>query len=88
MAVVAKETCRIAGFRAMVVKGAVYDDNDPVVKAAAWLFDTPDGAATAAKKPQNTDELGERSMSARKRTTDVEQATKAPGEKRNVKKKG
>lgn len=85
---VAKTTCRVAGFRAMLQKGKVYEDNDPVVKARPELFQDPVDHARQVAKPTNTDELGSRSMSARKKKkSDVEQATAAPGEQRNVKRK-
>lgn len=86
-AVVANTTCRVAGTRQLVVKGAIYDDSDPVVKNHPDLFDKPDRAAQRQKPVTSTAELGERSMSTRNRTRDdgpVEQATAAPGEKRST----
>lgn len=78
--VVAKDTCRVAGSRELIVKNQAYDDKDPRVLANPGLFETPDDAALRQTLPKSTDELGELSMSARK----VERATKAPGETRDV----
>lgn len=88
MSVVAKSTVRVAGTRAMVIKGKVYDDNDAVVKANPSLFESPEAYAKAEARPTNTEQLGRKSMSARKRKTDdtVEEATATPGEKRTVRK--
>ena len=82
MVVIAKDTFRVAGFRHVITKGAVFDDDAEVVKSRPELFETPDEYAIRNRKPTNTAELGKRSMSAR-----VERATAAPGEKRNVKRK-
>lgn len=81
--VIAKQTCRVAGtgHRAMVVKGKTYDDSDPVVKANPSLFESPDGFAVRESKPTNTEQLGSRSMSARRKT---ETTTDAPDETRDV----
>jgi hypothetical protein len=80
MVVMAKQTMRVAGYRHVITKGAVFDDDAEVVRARPELFETPDEYAIRNRKPTNTAELGKRSMSAR-----VERATAAPGEKRNVK---
>lgn len=83
--VIAKNTTRVAGddrTRTMVVKGQPYDSTDKVVKDHPWLFEDPDAYAASEARPTNTDQLGRRSMSTRKKK--VEQATSAPGEKRSV----
>lgn len=51
----------------MVVKGKPYDSDDPVVKQYPSLFSEPDEYARQETKPRSTDELGSRSMSARRR---------------------
>lgn len=80
MPVVAKETVRVAGYVDLVRKNAVYDDNDPVVKARPDLFESADNAALRHQRPKTTADLAHRSMSSR----GIEKATAAPGEKRNV----
>lgn len=78
MPVVAKETYRVAGFRQLVRAGKVYEDNDPVVVARPDLFESPESHQRRKARPQSTADLGERSMSARRRP--VETARSAPGE--------
>lgn len=89
MPVVAKQTCRIAGKRAktMIVKGKVYDDDAPVVRARPELFEPAEEHQQRTSPPRGTPELGSRSMSARKRRTSadaVETTRAAPGELRDV----
>lgn len=81
---IAKDSARVAGFRDMVLKGSVHADDDPVVKAAPWLFADPADHAEATKPRRSTADLGETSMSSRKRDDPVEAATAAPNEKRNT----
>jgi hypothetical protein len=83
MPVVATQTCRVSGTRALVVKGGLYAEDDPVVQAHPWLFDRPEDAARKASPPKTTAELGERAMSTPRRKN-VEQATAEPGEQRDV----
>lgn len=88
MSVVAKATCRVAGPKAksMIVKGKVYDENSPIVKARPELFEPVEDYQRRASRPRGTQDLGNRSMSARKRRAPaadaVETARQAPGEKR------
>lgn len=89
MPVVAKQTCRIAGKRAktLIVKGRVYGDDDPVVRARPELFEPVAKHQQRTTPPRGTPELGNRSMSARKRGTSadaVETARAAPGEQRDM----
>lgn len=87
MPVVAKTTCRVAGYRTMLQKGKVYEDGDPIVKARPELFEAPDSFARRTAPATNTEELGAKSMSARKKEQPVERATAEPGEKRNTRRK-
>lgn len=82
MPVVAKETCRVGGFRDMVHKGRIYDDDADVVLAHPSLFESAEDHRKRVATPKDTNELGERSMSARKRV--IEKATAAPGEVRDI----
>lgn len=88
MPVVAKATCRVAGKRSntLIVKGKVYDDNAPVVKARPELFESAATHQERVQPARGTPDLGKRSMSARKRGTQpaVETARKAPGEMRDL----
>lgn len=87
MAVVGKATCRVAGFRAMVRGGKVYEDDDPIVQARPDLFEDPEAYQRRKARPQSTAELGQRSMSARRRRPPAEAtetARSAPGEKRDL----
>lgn len=87
MPVVAKASCRVAGKRSktMVVKGKVYDDDAPIVRARPELFEPAEEHQRRTSKPRGTPDLGQRSMSARaRRTTAVETARSAPGEKRDI----
>lgn len=77
-----------AGKRAVhLQKGKPYDDNEPIVKARPDLFEDPAEHQRRTARPTSTADLGERSMSARKMNVErnIEQATQAPGEKRDVK---
>lgn len=67
--VIATTTARVAGTgpRVFVRKGDTYDSSDPVVKANPSLFASPDDYAEQEARPTNTAELGDRSMSARKK---------------------
>lgn len=82
--VIANQTARVAGSgpRVMVVKGRPYDTEDPVVKANPSLFVTPDEYNRREAPAMTTEDLGNRSMSARTRRP-VETATQAPGETRD-----
>lgn len=84
---VAKTTCRVAGFRSMLQRGKVYEDNDPIVKARPDLFEAPESFARRTAQATNTDELGAKSMSARGKEQPVERATAEPGEKRSTRRK-
>lgn len=95
MQVVAINTFRVAGTRELVTKGHLYDADAAVVKANPSLFEKPEEHQKRTTPPKDTNELGERSMSARKKRSKlqkqvdevVEQATAAPGEKRATRKK-
>ena len=80
MAVVGKKTVFIAGHRAPIVGGKVYEDDDAIVRERPWLFESAEDYAHRKRRPLSTVDLGGRSMTARR----VEQATAAPGEKRDV----
>lgn len=88
MSVVAKATCRIAGKRSntLIVKGRVYDDAAPVVKARPDLFEPAEQHQERVQPARGTPDLGKRSMSARKQRSQpaVETARKAPGEMRDM----
>lgn len=85
MAVVAKDTYRVAGKpgQTLVRKGHLYEDDDPRVKAHPTLFETPEDNQRATTKATSTEELGAKSMSARRRRPardGVEDRRQAPGE--------
>lgn len=63
--VIAKSTFRSP--HGMVAKGAPYDSSDAVVKAYPGEFDTPGDYVVRTKVPTSTADLGDRSMSTRKR---------------------
>lgn len=84
MAVVGKHTVRIAGHRALIREGQVYEDTDPVVEARPDLFESPEEYQRRKARPQSTAELGQLSMSARRRPQGVETARSAPGESRVI----
>lgn len=77
MAVVAKATCRVAGYVQMLKAGQLYDENDPVVKARPELFESPEDYQRRKQRPQSTADLGERSMLNHR---PVETARSAPGD--------
>ncbi|HWH31202.1 MAG TPA: hypothetical protein VNU01_00880 [Egibacteraceae bacterium] len=88
---VARITGRVAfgtGRSVRLKAGDQFPDDDPIVKARPELFESPESYVARTRKPRTTAELGSRSMSARKmiaEQAEVEQATAAPGEKRDVK---
>lgn len=53
MAVVARATVRVAGFREMIYQGVVYEDNDPRVRANPSLFETPEEHARRKSRPSS-----------------------------------
>ena len=85
MPVVAKVTCRVAGYRQLVKAGKLYTDDDPIVKARPDLFESPEDYQQRKARPQSTAELGERSMSARRANAAAETARSAPGDEQSVK---
>lgn len=84
MSVVAKETVRIAGHRQLIIKGELYDESSPVVRERPDLFERPDEHQRRVTPPQNTAELGVKSMSARDRSRNIEDASAEPSSARSV----
>lgn len=84
MPMVAKATCRVAGYRQLVKGGKVYTDDDPIVKARPDLFESPEDYQQRKARPSSTAEMGERSMSARHVNASVETARSAPGDEQPV----
>jgi hypothetical protein len=85
MTQVAIRSFKSAMSRQVIKRGKTFDDKDPVVKAHPDMFESAESYTKRTSKPVNTDDLGSRSMSARKRKrSGVESARQAPGEKRDV----
>ncbi len=63
--VIVRETVRVAGYRQMLIKGALVPDDAPIVKAHGSLFATPEEFAAAEERPQSTEQLGGRAASTR-----------------------
>ena len=77
---IARQSCRVAGSREILVEGKVYADDHPLVLARPELFEDADDHLKRTARPTSTAELPWRNAP-------VERATAAPGEKRTTKRK-